>query len=287
MPLLDPLSQSGNKQQVGHILAELICTREVEFNLGESVRKLIDAEGKKDERKKRWLSLLQQGDEQQHGAKEDFLAADEAFYAAGQELSGMLTDLSSMQVLDLAIGLLDDELTLAFHRLVDTLKMRHLVEENGQNMSFGDLVRAVRSAGRTLDAAVRINELCLANEPDEFERLLETGTAWRDEAAWQSAVCAFRFILANCQVAAGDAAHMCFRRLQRLHGKLMQQLQLEVEERIARGTFGSSLAEMELDVARYLRNLVESGLARQVQLSSAPEPSRRRLAVLGETDREQ
>ena len=255
------------------------------------VSQLISAEQAKDAAKQRWLDLSQACDEGQFTARTEFLAADATFAAAADRVVAEIGKLGAMGLAQPAFESLPDDLRASFYGVVGTLGIRLDVEPSRHSTwSLSDLVNAWRDTASMLDAATRINQLRLDSDPREFDALLADSSQWRNPAAWEKAVFAYRLFLG--EVAAeddladrmGDATHAVVRHARKCHDRLTEELQDKLEAVIDSNMLSAELVDVEPDVRRCVLAVVDGGLIRKRQLAPQPQTRTRSVATLPAQD---
>jgi len=251
----------------------------------QTASKLVEACRAKDEAKERWLTLSRAGDEGQHAARTEFLAADTTFSAAADAVVAEIGKLGAIGLAEPALASLPDELRESFYRVAGTIGIRLAVEPT-RHSTLSDLVNAWREAAAILDAATRINQVRVGSEPADFEAALADASQWRNPAAWEKAVFAYRLFLGEVAPEddladrMGDATHAVVRHARKVRDRLTEELQEMLEGIIDRGMLSQELMDVEPDVRRCVQEIVHGGLIRQRQTAPQPETRTRPVATL-------
>lgn len=254
--------------------------------LTEIFQKLREAATATDEAKQNWLSLQREGDVSQHAARNVFHARDDEFSAAGEELRKYLQALRERFRLNALLRGLERDQRQELTRFAVMLQLDHLLIEQSEKdglpsrhgMSFVELVGAARDSALLLDAARKLNDLRMACEGvDQFDEAIFAFEYPGDESIWQNAVENYRAALDGFEQGSDDermseATHECMNNARKLHDHLIAELSDEVRERCAYGGLHSEMKELEFDLLRYLRAMIDSGALGPVETGTETQP---------------
>jgi hypothetical protein len=231
----------------------------------------------KDAAKQHWVTLMEQGDDKQHDARQLFLSADAAYAGQAEELGLVLTELRQIFCLEGAVESLPDEDRFAFYRLIAELRFDHLIAPSNPT-NLEELATIWRRAGAMLTAARLMKQRFGLGGGDTIDTILGAAAEEREPDAWNQAAAVYRVFDAHNttegvepEERVSDNLHASGRHLLKVYDRLTEQMQNVLQDLHDSGRLSDELDEMDPDVRRCIQNAI-GGLVRQRQLQ--PEPKR-------------
>lgn len=240
----------------------------------QSVTRVLDARQVKNETKERWVALMDAGSDEQHAAKQAFLAADDQFSMRAGELGKMLLELRDRWCMDTVLEALPEELRLTLYKVIAETRLDYVLAPV-RLTNIEEVAHATRNAAALLDAARRIDERRLAESFDNLDALAAEAEEYRAPDAWRQtmSVVELFFDTKTCSdddavERVADATRATGRHMLFVYDQLMEQLQGQLEDLYYDGKLEALLPELDVEVARYLVDVLHSGIVRQRQLQT-------------------
>jgi hypothetical protein len=247
-------------------------------SLNEVVSDLRKAIAAKDAAKENWTTLMREGDDGQHEARQAFLAADSVYSERAMELQQTLTELRQIFCLEGVIDSMEKDEKVVFCRLIAELRFDHLIApEMPRNLE--QLATLWRRAGAILTAAREMKQRLDRGDGEHIATILGASEEARDPEAWKQAALVYDLIdVTNTAMYGdpysryGDNLHEVGRHLLRQYDRLTEQMQTVLQDLHDSGRLSEELNDMDAELRRCIQNAI-GGLVRQrqVQVQTKPE----------------